>query len=131
MFFLTSYWSFPLGNRNFLLTPSPFLSGDLFGFFFSQQSIDDKQLIVDKVVLINKDPYCMFYPRKSVYVRCVDPSVDPSVLTFSLSLYRHPSLGILCRSRFTSYNKQQPLKTRKGRNSLIGLVVSKTESEEP
>ena len=28
--FLTSYWSFPLGNRNFLLTPGPFLSGVLF-----------------------------------------------------------------------------------------------------
>ncbi len=36
MFFLTSYWSFPLGNRNFLLTPTPFLSGDLFGFFPSE-----------------------------------------------------------------------------------------------
>ncbi len=33
-------------------------------------------------------------------------SLDPSVLVFSLSLYRHPIICILFRSRFTSYNKQ-------------------------
>jgi hypothetical protein len=32
---------------------------------------------------------------------------DPSVLVFSLTLYRHPSICILFNSRFTSYNKQQ------------------------
>jgi hypothetical protein len=38
-----------------------------------------------------------------VYVR----RSDPSVLAFSLSLYRHPSIFILCRGgRFTSDNKQ-------------------------
>ena len=35
-----------------------------------------------------------------MYVRCL----DPSVLTFSLTLDRHPSIYILFRSRFTSYN---------------------------
>jgi hypothetical protein len=34
-------------------------------------------------------------------------SLDPSVLVFSLSLYRHPFICILFSSRFTSYNKQQ------------------------
>ncbi len=38
-----------------------------------------------------------------MYVR----RLDPFVLTVSLSLYRHPSMCILCRSRFTSYKKQQ------------------------
>ena len=38
-----------------------------------------------------------------MYVR----SLDPSVLAFILSLYRHPSICILVTSRFTSYNKQQ------------------------
>ena len=33
MFFLPSYWSISLGNRNFLLTPPAFLTGDLSGFF--------------------------------------------------------------------------------------------------
>ena len=33
-------------------------------------------------------------------------SLNPSVLEFSLSLYRHPSICILFSSRFTSYNKQ-------------------------
>ncbi len=37
-----------------------------------------------------------------MYVR----SLDPSVLEFSLSLYRHPIICILFSSRFTSYNKQ-------------------------
>jgi hypothetical protein len=36
-----------------------------------------------------------------VYARCFGPSVLP----FSLSLYRHPFICILFRSRFTSYNK--------------------------
>ena len=46
-----------------------------------------------------------FWPHNPVYVRCF----DPSVLVFSLSLYRHPSLCILFSSHFTSYNKQQLL----------------------
>ena len=33
--------------------------------------------------------------------------LHPSVLAFSLSLYRHPIICILCTSRFTSYNKQK------------------------
>jgi len=32
--------------------------------------------------------------------------LDPSVLAFSLSLYRHPSIFILFRFRFTSWDKQ-------------------------
>ena len=49
-----------------------------------------------------------------VYGRRVTPSflyvrqLDPSVLAFGLSLYRHPSICILFSSRFTSYNKQKP-----------------------
>ena len=31
--FFHTYWSIPLGNRNFLLTPSTFLTGDLFENF--------------------------------------------------------------------------------------------------
>jgi hypothetical protein len=31
-------------------------------------------------------------------------TIDPSVLVFSLSLYRHPFTCILCRSRFPSYH---------------------------
>jgi hypothetical protein len=42
-------------------------------------------------------------PHNPTYVR----SLDPSVLTFSLSLYRHPSICILFSSHFTSYIKQQ------------------------
>ena len=33
--FFHTYWSIPLGNRNFLLTPSTFLTGDLFENFYS------------------------------------------------------------------------------------------------
>ena len=40
-----------------------------------------------------------------MYVR----SSDPSVLEFSLSLYRHPSICILFHSRFTSYNKHRTI----------------------
>jgi len=43
------------------------------------------------------------YPCNPVYVRRLDPSVS----TFCPSLYRHPSIYILCISRFTSYNKQR------------------------
>ena len=39
--------------------------------------------------------------RNPVYSR----RLDPSVLAFSFSLYRHPSIYILCSSRFTSHNK--------------------------
>ena len=56
----------------------------------------------------------MFYPRIPVYAR----RLDPSVLAFSLSLYRHPSLCILFDSRFTPYNKQKS-QARK----LIGGVI--------
>jgi hypothetical protein len=45
-------------------------------------------------------PY--FYSHNPVYAR----SLDPSVLVFSLSLYRYTFICILFRSRFTSYNKQ-------------------------
>jgi hypothetical protein len=41
-----------------------------------------------------------------VYVR----RLDPSVLPFSLSLYRHPSICILFRSHFTSSNKHETSK---------------------
>ena len=44
----------------------------------------------------------VFYPHNPVYVS----RLDPSVLAFSLSLYRHPSICILFSSRFTSDNKQ-------------------------
>ncbi len=40
----------------------------------------------------------MTYTHNPVYVR----RLDPSVLVFSLSLYRHPSICILFSSRFTS-----------------------------
>ncbi len=45
--------------------------------------------------------------RNPVYPR----SLDPSVLEFSLSLYRHPSICILFTYCLTSYNKQQWLDT--------------------
>jgi hypothetical protein len=41
------------------------------------------------------------YPRHP----CIRDVLDPSVLEFSLSLYRHPSIYILFTSHFTSYNK--------------------------
>ena len=41
-------------------------------------------------------------PHNPVYAR----RLDPSVLAFSLSLYRHPIICILYNSRFTSYTKQ-------------------------
>ena len=46
-----------------------------------------------------------FYPWNPVYPR----SLDPSVLEFSLSLYRHPIICILFSSRVTSYNKHNLL----------------------
>ena len=49
--------------------------------------------------MLNSGHFC---PHNPVYVRCF----DPSVLVFSLSLYRHPSLCILFSSHFTSFNKQ-------------------------
>jgi hypothetical protein len=57
------------------------------------------------------------YPCNPVYPRCL----DPSVLEFSLSLHRHPSMCILCSSRFTSYNKQTS--TRK-KHSPVHIVLS-------
>jgi hypothetical protein len=50
---------------------------------------------------IDYDRY-MFYPHNPLYVR----RLDPSVLSFSLSSHRHPSICILFSSHFTSYNKQ-------------------------
>ena len=50
------------------------------------------------------ETYCI-YPLNPVYVRCL----DPSVLSFSLSLYRHPSMCILFTFRLDSYNKHSPL----------------------
>jgi hypothetical protein len=47
--------------------------------------------------------YYYFYPHNPVYPR----RLDPSVLVFSLSLCRHPSICILFTSRFTSDNKQR------------------------
>ncbi len=44
---------------------------------------------------------CLTRPRTSV-VR-----LDPSFLAFNLSLYRHPFIYIICRSRFTSYYNKQ------------------------
>jgi hypothetical protein len=46
--------------------------------------------------------YYHFYPHNPVYVR----RLGPSILEFSLSLHRHPSICILFSSRFTSYNEQ-------------------------
>ena len=36
-------------------------------------------------------------------------SLNPFVLTFSLSLHQHPYICILCSSRFISYNKDRTL----------------------
>ena len=51
-------------------------------------------------------PHAYYYsfPINPVYTK----SLDPSVLKFSLSIYRHPSICIiLFSSRFTTYNKQK------------------------
>jgi hypothetical protein len=42
-------------------------------------------------------PYCLFYPHKPVY-----RSLDPSAVSFSLPLYRHPSICILFNSHITT-----------------------------
>jgi hypothetical protein len=57
--------------------------------------------------------HCMFYPHNQVYVSL--GRLDPSVFEFSNSLYRHPSMCILCSSRFTSYNQQ----TKKDTGALL------------
>ncbi len=59
-----------------------------------------KKRQMDFVKKKNRTP-AYFYPRNTVYV---------SVLAFSLSLYRHPSICILL-SHFTSCNKQQENRT--------------------
>ncbi len=57
--------------------------------------------------------------------------LDPPVSTFSLSLYRHPSIYILFTSHFTSYNKHScwdsfpPLISRSIYLSLYHLIINK------
>jgi hypothetical protein len=54
-------------------------------------------------------------PRNPVYVS----RLDPSILTFSLSLHRHPYICILFNSRFISYNKKMLLRYHK--NIILGI----------
>ena len=68
-----------------LLTPPPV------GFFFSP---------FREFLYFTRVTQCTVYVRR----------LDPSVLAFSLSLYRHPSICILFSSHFTSYNKQNSKK---------------------
>jgi hypothetical protein len=72
------------------------------------------------VIINNNQTYRFFYPDNPVYPR----SLDPSVLVFSLSLYRHPTICILFGSRFTSYKPKKS--SRSYNNSQVGQILGKT-----
>jgi hypothetical protein len=85
----------------------------LFFNYLSEVPSDCKHGVTNRKLLA----YYYFYPRNPVYAR----RLDPSVLGFSLSLYRHPSICILFTSHFTMW----PLTINKKSNQGV------RESESP